>query len=164
MWIGASMAVIAIVSLVLQFWVFDTENERVLNRLFEFIGLLSTLMVTVAVLIVAVRRILLDVQKETFETVLRQGIQSWTKRNYPLITVKHDAARRMQFFMLTDHEHIFECAATDTDVSGWGKVLFADLPPLNGYNKGDILKFHLAKEMWVNRSKIEGYDLETLGT
>ena len=74
-------------------------------------------------------------RKDSFDNVLKQEIDNWVNRNRPLISEDKDFSNGTRYFMLTDHEHIFDIGKDLSDENSYKKGQFVIIP--NTFGKND---------------------------
>ena len=154
-YIGGGAALLAILAGIYRAALNDFSPDAVLEA---FISI-SELIVSALVLLVAIRSIVRNMgRKDSFDNVLKQEIDNWVNRNRPLISEDKDFSNGTRYFMLTDHEHIFDIGKDLSDVNSYKKGQFVIIP--NTFGKNDQLTFILNKSTFLDRAKVNETKVE----
>ncbi|MCL2881703.1 MAG: hypothetical protein FWF45_02245 [Coriobacteriia bacterium] len=158
---GGVMAFLTCSFAVWRFFVSSRTIESLMTNLIAICGTIVSLLV----LLVAIKAIVHNMHDHDFATTLGNELNSWGKQYYPLVFVDEknryepgengidtDGAR---YRMLTEHRHILRRGERpDHDSS----VIFFDLPPT--YNEGDKVLFYLRKSMFKDVTRANHEDPE----
>lgn len=107
----------------------------------------------------AIRSIIRNMgKKDTFDNVLKQEIENWINRSRPLISEDKNFGNGTRYFMLTDHEHIFDIGKDLSDENSYKKGQFVIIP--NTFRKNNQLTFILNKSTFLDRAKINETDVD----
>jgi hypothetical protein len=155
-WFGGITAALAAIAIILLCLRDGFSIDSILNGLINF----AQISVAAMVLLVAVRTIFQTKKpKETFRQVLSDELGMWVARNRPLISLDKDFKTGVRFFMLTDHEHIFDVGECLTDENTYKKGQFVVLP--EAFISGvEPITFHLNKSTFSERAKAKGKDTD----
>ncbi len=124
-YIGGGAALFAIFAGICRAALNDFSPDAVLEALIS----ISELIVSALVLLVAIRSIVRNMgRKDSFNNVLKQEIDNWVNRNRPLISEDKDFSNGTRYFMLTDHEHIFDIGKDLSDENSYKKGQFVIIP------------------------------------
>lgn len=80
-------------------------------------------------------------KKDTFDNVLKQEIENWINRSRPLISEDKNFGNGTRYFMLTDHEHIFDIGKDLSDENSYKKGQFVIIP--NTFKKKQSVDVYL---------------------
>lgn len=154
-YIGGGAALFAILAGIYRAALNDFSQDAVLEALIS----ISELIVSALVLLVAIRSIVRNMgRKDSFDNVLKQEIDNWVNRNRPLISEDKDFSNGTRYFMLTDHEHIFDIGKDLSDENSYKKGQFVIIP--NTFGKNDQLTFILNKSTFLDRAKVNETKVE----
>lgn len=154
-YIGGGAALLAILAGIYRAALNDFSQDAVLEALIS----ISELIVSALVLLVAIRSIVRNMgRKDSFDNVLKQEIDNWVNRNRPLISEDKDFSNGTRYFMLTDHEHIFDIGKDLSDENSYKKGQFVITP--NTFRKNDQLTFILNKSTFLDRAKVNETEVE----
>ena len=154
-YIGGGAALFAILAGIYRAALNDFSQDAVLEALIS----ISELIVSALVLLVAIRSIVRNMgRKDSFDNVLKQEIDNWVNRNRPLISEDQDFSNGTRYFMLTDHEHIFDIGKDLSDENSYKKGQFVIIP--NTFGKNDQLTFILNKSTFLDRAKVNETKVE----
>ena len=154
-YIGGGAALFAILAGIYRAALNDFSQDAVLEALIS----ISELIVSALVLLVAIRSIVRNMgRKDSFDNVLKQEIDNWVNRNRPLISEDQDFSNGTRYFMLTDHEHIFDIGKDLSDENSYKKGQFVIIP--NPFGKNDQLTFILNKSTFLDRAKVNETKVE----
>lgn len=154
-YIGGGAALLAILAGIYRAALNDFSPDAVLEALIS----ISELIVSALVLLVAIRSIVRNMgRKDSFDNVLKQEIDNWVNRNRPLISEDKDFSNSTRYFMLTDHEHIFDIGKDLSDENSYKKGQFVIIP--NTFGKNDQLTFILNKSTFLDRAKVNETKVE----
>ncbi len=154
-YIGGGAALFAILAGIYRAALNDFSQDAVLEALIS----ISELIVSALVLLVAIRSIVRNMgRKDSFDNVLKQEIDNWVNRNRPLISEDKDFSNGTRYFMLTDHEHIFDIGKDLSDENSYKKGQFVITP--NTFRKNDQLTFILNKSTFLDRAKVNETEVE----
>lgn len=154
-YIGGGAALFAILAGIYRAALNDFSQDAVLEALIS----ISELIVSALVLLVAIRSIVRNMgRKDSFDNVLKQEIDNWVNRNRPLISEDKDFSNGTRYFMLTDHEHIFDIGKDLSDENSYKKGQFVIIP--NTFRKNDQLTFILNKSTFLDRAKVNETKVE----
>ena len=154
-YIGGGTALFAILAGIYRAALNDFSQDAVLEALIS----ISELIVSALVLLVAIRSIVRNMgRKDSFDNVLKQEIDNWVNRNRPLISEDKDFSNGTRYFMLTDHEHIFDIGKDLSDENSYKKGQFVIIP--NTFRKNDQLTFILNKSTFLDRAKVNETNVE----
>lgn len=123
-----------------------------------FISITGTI-VSALVLLVAIRSIIRNMKtNESFDNILEQEMQNWVNRNRPLIVPDNDFKNGSRYFMLTDHEHIFDIGQDLSDDMTYKKGQFVIIP--QSFQKNDQITFVLNKSTFLDRAKVNQTEVD----
>ena len=154
-YIGGAAALFAILAGIYRAALNNFSQDAVLEALIS----ISELIVSALVLLVAIRSIIRNMGgKETFDNVLKQEINNWVNRSRPLISEDKSFNNGTRYFMLTDHEHIFDIGKDLSDENSYKKGQFVIIP--NTFRKNEQLTFLLNKSTFLDRAKINETEVD----
>ena len=154
-YIGGIAALLAISAVLYKASINGFSKEAVLDALISISGTI----VSALVLLVAIRSIISNMgKKDTFDNVLKQEIENWINRSRPLISEDKNFGNGTRYFMLTDHEHIFDIGKDLSDENSYKKGQFVIIP--NTFRKNNQLTFILNKSTFLDRAKINETDVD----
>jgi hypothetical protein len=155
LWFGGITAVAAIVAIFLQCVLDGFSVNSILNGLIN----LAQMIVAAMVMLVAIRSILRTQKpKETFPDTLESELRGWVERSRPLVMRDENFQDGERYFMLTNHEHIFDVGENLSDDAAYKKGQFVVLP-VEFRQSGEIM-FHLNKSTFLERAKAKGKDAD----
>lgn len=153
--LGGITSVIAIIAIIIQMDINGFTTDSITGGVKD----ISTTVVALLVLIVAVRKLRPKKEKLGFDELMNSALDQWSKRNYPLITRKEVISKKVnskdvtlqRYFMLTDNEHLFDFAK-DSVVENWKTGLFVEIPEIKeeNYNTPTIV-FHLNESTFLKK-------------
>lgn len=154
-YIGGTAALLAIFALFYRASLDGFTREALIDA---FVSI-AELIVSALVLLVAIRSLLKNMnEKGTFEHILKQEIDNWVNRSRPLISEDKSFNNGTRYFMLTDHEHIFDIGKDLSDENSYKKGQFVIIP--NTFEKNNQLTFILNKSTFLDRAKINETEVE----
>jgi len=164
--IGAIASLIAVVAIVIGMAI----NQFTTDAIWSGIKDISTTLVAIIVLIVAVRKLSPKRTNETFESVLKNELDSWVNRSAPLIYLATDYDKPgTRYYMLTNMDSIFNVAEMGIDElkqrgsknSGTFNGRFIELPQYSELNKKSAqFTFYLNATTFSQRAKANGATYE----
>jgi hypothetical protein len=155
LWFGGVTAAVAIAAIFVQCVLDGFSLDSVLNGLIN----LAQMIVAAMVMLVAIRSILLTRKpKETFDSALREELGAWVERGRPLIVRDEELQSGERYFMLTNHEHIFDVGINVSDENTYKKGQFVVLPSL--FTKNASMVFHLNKSTFLERAKAKNKSVD----
>ncbi len=154
-YIGGIAALFAISAGVYRAALNDFSQDAVLEALIS----ISELIVSALVLLVAIRSIISNMgKKDTFDNVLKHEIDNWVNRSRPLISEDKSFNNGTRYFMLTDHEHIFDIGKDLSDENSYKKGQFVIIPKT--FRQKDQITFLLNKSTFLDRAKINETEVD----
>lgn len=154
-YIGGAAALFAILAGIYRAALNNFSQDAVLEALIS----ISELIVSALVLLVAIRSIIRNMGgKDTFDNVLKREIDNWVNRSRPLISEDKSFNNGTRYFMLTDHEHIFDIGKDLSDENSYKKGQFVIIP--NTFRKNEQLTFLLNKSTFLDRAKINETEVD----
>lgn len=155
--LGGISAIIAIIAIVAQIAVNGFSSDSVAGGIKD----ISTTIVALLVLVVAVRKLRPSKNKKDFKELMTDALNEWSERNYPLIMNKEVISKKVngrdttlqRYFMLTDHDHLFDYAK-DGPAENWKTGLFVEIPEIKKENYiSPSIVFHLNESTFMERIK-----------
>ncbi len=156
--IGGIASTVAMAAIIFRFVFFEID----LSTTADFIKDFSEIIVSVLVFFVAVKSILSQSKrKETFKKVFDEELQAWMQRNRPLISKENrfQVENADRYFILSDHDHIFDIGEDFQDDKKYQKGVFVQLP--HTFTTNDKIIFFMNKSTFMARAKAKDSDVDT---
>jgi len=162
--IGAIFGVIALVAILIEVSLQNFNASAIVGGIKDA----ASVLVSVIVLIVAIRAIKPLLSPKSFEDMFNEELDGWAEKNYPLIVRSEVLSKKVnqkeqsfkRFFMLTDHDHIFDYAK-DAISEKWKTGLFVEMPEIRQQNYVQpTIIFYLNKSTFIRRVDREKLDSE----
>lgn len=162
--IGAVLGVVALVAIFIEVYLQNFNSSAVVGGVKDA----ASVLVSVIVLIVAIRAMKPLLSPKSFEDMFNEELDGWAEKNYPLIVRSEVRTKKVnqedqifkRYFMLTDHDHIFDYAK-DAISEKWKTGLFVEMPEIRQQNYvHPTITFYLNKSTFIRRVDKEKLDSE----
>lgn len=157
LFIGGIASIIAMSAIVFKFMFPESDLLSTADFIKDFSGIL----VSVLVFFVAVKSILSQShRKETFKTVFDKELQTWILRNRPLISKENrfQVENADRYFILSDHDHVFDIGEDFRDDKKYQKSVFVQLP--HNFTTNDKIIFFMNRSTFMARAKAKDSSAE----
>jgi len=157
LFIGGLASLIAMGAIIFKYHFSDGDILTTADFIKDFSGIL----VSVLVFFVAVKSLLSQYrQKESFKTVFDKELKAWIIRNRPLISKENrfQVENADRYFILSDHDHIFDIGEEFNDDKKYQKGVFVQLP--HTFTTSDKIIFFMNKSTFMARAKANESDVD----